>query len=163
MRNRLHTESSCAALRPGRFYRLLRPVGPIPAGIYRCEDRSNEGAIFSVSTDCSTYFGLAGLDPCMISEVPYSRGRRARTRLLEFASHYFSYVSQEAKLACRPESKSPDNSSATRLPEAPQLTMCCIPLTGAMLSNRAIMEQMFEIERQMPEGAHFLAAANLDA
>jgi hypothetical protein len=41
--------------------------------------------------------------------------------------------------------------------------MCCIPLTGAMLSDRAIMEQMFEIERQMPEGTHFLDSADFHA
>jgi hypothetical protein len=163
MEKRLHIDSSCAVLRPGRFYKLLHPVGPIPAGIYRCEDQLDEGVIFSVSADRSTYFGLAGLDHSMVTEVPYTRGRRARTRLLEFASHYFNHVSQEAKLACRPKSKGPDNSSTTPLPEAPQLTMCCIPLTGAMLSDRAIMEQMFEIERQMPEGTHFLDSADFHA
>lgn len=163
MEKRLYKNSPCAVLRLGRFYNLLHPVGPIPAGIYRCEDQSEEGIIFSVSPDRSTYFGLAGLDHSMVTEVPYSRGRRARTRLLEFASHYFNHVSQEATLACRPESKSPDISSMTLLLETPQLTMCCISITGPMLSNRAIMEQMFEIERQMPEGTHFLDSGDFHA
>lgn len=163
MKKCIHPDSLRSCLRPGRFYNLLNPVGPIPAGVYRYEDWSEGSAIFSVSSDRAIFFGLSGLDTCAMNEVPYSRGRRSRVRPLEFASHYFKYLAQEARHLCDCEWRNDGNAFTDESPKTPQLTICSIPLTNAMLSDRSIMEQMFEIERQMPEGPHYLTSEILDS
>ncbi|MFO0417284.1 MAG: hypothetical protein ACK5Y6_08355 [Pseudomonadota bacterium] len=59
----------------GRFYKLIHPVGSIPAGIYRLEDVSAERLTFSVGREREVAFSIKNPKSDLISEVSYSVGR----------------------------------------------------------------------------------------
>jgi hypothetical protein len=74
----------------GRFYKLVHPVGRIPAGIYRLERVSNDGLTFSVGRERRIIFHLNHLKRDLLSEVSYSVGR------------LFATGDREFELACLP-------------------------------------------------------------
>ena len=79
-------------LHQGRFYKLMRPVGPIPAGIYRFEGWSDTSARFSVGKDRAFGFKLLNVERAHICEVSYAVGRTFATGASEFSIKYFKNI-----------------------------------------------------------------------
>jgi hypothetical protein len=82
--------SSAPRLHTGRFYRLLERVGPIPAGIYRCEGTGQNEALFSVGEDRSIKFSIENIDSTHISQVQFRLGKLRATHQRDFIDAYFS-------------------------------------------------------------------------
>lgn len=107
-------DSSCAArVHAGRFYKLLRQIGPIPAGIYRSEGCQSNEFYFSVGADRAIRFCLENLDSTLISQVAFTIGKARATKREEFISCYFSPQSNHQK-------------SFIHIPHAPRLNYCVI-------------------------------------
>jgi hypothetical protein len=141
-----------SSFHPGRYYKLLQPVGPIPAGVYRLEGAGDESLTFSVGNERSIIFSLAYVTPDIISEVAFSFGRRHRVRAAEFSEHYFDNVDR-----LRPEWTSEEH------PECgPTLVMCSIPLQHSLLARSALLQRLFAT--QVPsDGWHSLIPLEFDA
>lgn len=121
---------------PGRYYKLLQPVGPIPSGIYRFEGVDEDSLTFSVGRERSVIFSIAHLSYEMISEVSYSVGKRHRIRTHEFTDHYFENV-DHIPLEWTEEQRDD---------KAPALTFCFIPIEQSLLARGPLLQKLFAAE-----------------
>jgi hypothetical protein len=137
---------------PGRFYKILQPVGPIPAGIYRFEGLDEGSLTFSVGLERSIVFSIAHLTYEMISEVPYSLGKRCRVRASEFTEHYFENVGRVPS----------QWSMGSQLEQGPALTFCFIPIEQSLLARGPLLEKLFTTEVSS-HGWHTVAPFEFDA
>jgi hypothetical protein len=110
----------------GRFYRLLRHIGPIPAGIYRGEGSALNEFHFSVGDDRGIRFSLENIDSTLISQVTFRAGKAGATRQEEFISRYFSSPTIEAV----------DRSYSLGV-STPRLTSCTIRFTNESFAAHA--------------------------
>jgi hypothetical protein len=145
-----------SSLSPGRYYKLLQPVGPIPAGIYRFEGIDQESLTFSVGSDRSVLFSLARLNHEVLSEVPFSFGRRNRVRTNEFTEHYFANIGRNAL------NWTSDPHQELGQIDTPTLTFCFIPLEESLLARGPLLEKLFPFESHT-DGNHMLIPLQFDA
>jgi len=111
----------------GRFYKLLRHIGPIPAGIYRGEGSVLNECHFSVGDDRGIRFSLENLDGTVISQVAFRAGKARATKHDEFISRYFS----------SPITAETTNHSNSREACIPRLTSCTIRFTNESFAAQA--------------------------
>jgi hypothetical protein len=140
------------SLNPGRFYKIIQPIGPIPAGVYRFECVDEGSMTFSVGHSREIVFSIAYLTPEIVSEVSYSIGKRSRIRASEFTEHYFENVD-----------RIPSHWSMGPQPEnGPALTFCFIPIEQSLLARGPLLEKLFKPE-VASNGWHKLFTAEFDA
>jgi hypothetical protein len=87
------------------------PIGPIPAGIYRCIGESDGEVHFTVGKKGEAIFSLENIDSTVAVPVSFASGRKFSVRPKEFMTSY--HRSEESEVAAPPSA-----------PGAPALTCC---------------------------------------
>ncbi len=79
-------------MKRGRFYKLLRRVEAIPAGVYRFEGVRGEGLEFSVGKRRCVRFVVCEVERTLIAPVAYKVGRSQGMSEREFFEQVYENI-----------------------------------------------------------------------